>query len=56
MEKKEPRFILHETDPSTSLKTVFGKYDTYQEACDIVERLPKERIPFCSIEVMDFKI
>jgi len=49
--EKQKRFIIHEklTEGSETTNKI-GSYDTYEEACNTVERLPVSRIPFCSIE------
>jgi hypothetical protein len=54
--KVEKRFTLNEVVPNTDKKKKVGTYDTYEEACGIVDRLPKERIPNCSVEDKEFKI
>jgi len=50
MAKKDKRFIIREKAPNTDKRTKVGSFDTYAEACDVVERIPKDRIPKCSIE------
>jgi hypothetical protein len=51
MAKKDKRFVVREriVDGSTKSKKL-DSFDSYELACNYVEKLPKSRIPFCSVE------
>jgi hypothetical protein len=54
MAKEDKRFILSETVVEGGKKTKIGSFDTYEETCNVVEKLSKTRIPFCSINDKGF--
>jgi hypothetical protein len=54
MAQKEKRFVVSEAVVEGGKKKKIASFDTYEEACNYVERLAKSRIPFCSVKDKDY--